>query len=262
MRPLISGFKNLTIGLLISLILSFCTDIPRDNLLDPKNPDSYRDQIIFIEAFVNTKNDELYNEYMISALKIIKERYPGKIHVANYHRSTTEYPDTTLAIPENENLYEQYIAKFDSKKGVPDVFINGTIDRIKGASSIEGAVERIEDAIQPLLIQNSFITVEPRVSRQDSTISLSAKIAKLGSESAEDLILRATLVETFDSEYLTRVVGHIGISNLIPNLEPGKQKEITLSDFNYDSDKELKVIFSVSTNQDLIIQQSIEVSVP
>ena len=261
MRPLISGFKNLAIGLLISLILSFCTDIPRDNLLDPKNSDSYRDQIIFIEAFVNTKNDELYNEYMISALKIIKERYPGKIHVANYHRNPPGLEDA-LANQKNENLYEQYIAKFDSKKGVPDVFINGTIDRIKGASSIEGAVERVEDAIQPLLIQNSFITIEPRVSRQGSNLSLSAKIAKLGSESAEDLILRAILVEQIDNVILTQVVRHMEKSNLIPSLEPGEQKEITLTDFDYETDKELKVIFSISTNQDLIIHQCIEVSVP
>ncbi len=262
MRPLISGFKNYSIGLLISLTLAFCSDIPRDNVLDPKNPDSYRDQNIFIEAFVNTVNDEMYNEYMISALKIIQERYPGKIHLANYHRSTTEYPDTTLSILGNENLYEQYIAKFDSKKGVPDVFINGTIERIKGASSIESAVERIDDAIQPLLIQNNIFTIEPNVSRQESLISLSAKIAKLGSESAEDLILRATVIEQIDTQYLTGVVRHVGISNLIPNLEPGEQKEITLTDFDYDSDNELKVIFSVSTNQDLIIHQSNKVSVP
>jgi hypothetical protein len=91
---------------------------------------------------------------------------------------------------------------------------------------------------------------------------LSAKIAKLGSELTEDLILRAILVEQIDTQYLSRVVRHIETSNLIPSLEPGEQKEITLSDFNYDSDKELKIIFSVSTNQDLIIQQSIEVSVP
>ncbi len=261
MRPLISGFKNLAIGLLISLIPSFCTDIPRDNLLDPKNPDSYRDQMIFIEAFVNTENDEMYNQYMISALKIIKERYPGKIHLANYHRNPPGLEDT-LANQKNENLYGQYIAKFDSKKGVPDVFINGTIDRIKGASSLESAVERVEDAIQPLLIQNSFITIEPTVSRQGSIISLSAKIAKLGSESAEDLILRATLVEQIDHGILTQVVHDMEKSNLIPSLEPGEQKEITLTEFNYDSEKELKVIFSVSTNQDLIIHQSVEVSVP
>jgi hypothetical protein len=171
MRPLISGFKNFTISLLIGLILSFCNDIPRDNVLDPKNPDSYRDQIIFLEAFVNTENDEMYNEFMISALKIIKERYPGKIQFANYHRNTTDFSDV-LANSQNENLYEQYIAKFDSKKGVPDVFINGTIERIKGASTIESAVERIDDAIQPLLIQNNFITIEPSVSQQNSTISL------------------------------------------------------------------------------------------
>ena len=42
------------------------------------------------------------------------------------------------------------IRDFDDLKGVPDVFINGASDRIKGASSAEAAIDRIDAAIEEL----------------------------------------------------------------------------------------------------------------
>ncbi|MCK4754801.1 MAG: hypothetical protein KAS58_06175, partial [Calditrichia bacterium] len=79
------------------VILISCKDIPRDNVLDPKNPDSYRAQVISLEAFVNTENDQMYNEYMLSALQTIVNRYPGKLILLQYHRKAISFPDS-LAI--------------------------------------------------------------------------------------------------------------------------------------------------------------------
>ena len=124
------------------------------------------------------------------------------------------------------HLYEQYINKFDGLKGVPDVFINGTVDRVKGASAVETAFTRINSALQPLLIENSFFTIEPNVSRNNTNLSISTKIARLGSESISDIRVRATITEQFDFGHLTRVVRHMENSNLIPRLQPGEQKEI------------------------------------
>jgi hypothetical protein len=178
-----------------------------------------------------------------------------------YHRNSTYFTDS-LAIPENELLYEQYLKKFDDLKGVPDVFINGTVDRIKGASSVEGAVERIDNAIQHLLIENAFFTIEPTVKRNNSSVSLSTKIARLGTELASDIIVRATVTERINSGIDSRVVRYMENSNLIPRIEPGEQREIKFSDLILDSNNNLYAVFTVTSNQNSIIHQSIEVPVP
>lgn len=261
MQRLRSGFKQYIIIGFVFVLLLACKDIPRDNILDPKNPDSYRPQIILLEAFVNTENDQSYNEDMLSALNTILDRYPGKIILSQYHRNTTSYTDA-LAIPENETLYEQYVHVYDDLKGVPDVFINGTVSRVKGASSIESAIERIDTVIQPFLIENTFFTIEPTVTSDNSKISISTKIARLGSESISDIIVRAIVTEQIDTGIYTRVVRAIENSNLIPRLEPGEQTEIKFSDVQINPDANLQVTFSVKSNQSLIVHQSIEVVVP
>ncbi len=101
------GFKLFLILYIVQAILISCNDIDRDNVLDPKNPESYRAQVISLEAFVNTENDQLFNEHMLQAMETILGRYPGKIILVQYHRNAIEFQDS-LSIPENENLYEQY----------------------------------------------------------------------------------------------------------------------------------------------------------
>jgi hypothetical protein len=260
MHRLQYGFKLFYILCISQVILVSCTDIDRDNVLDPKNPDSYRAQVISLEAFVNTENDQLYNEYMLQALETINDRYPGKIILMQYHRNATGFPDS-LTIPENENLYELYVNKFDDLKGVPDVFINGASYRIKGASSTETALARIDAAIQSLLIENTFFTIEPTITLNNSKMLISAKIARLGSESISDIIVRATVTEQIDSDFYTRVVRHMENSNLIPRLQPGEQKEIKFSDLVIDPEANLQVAFTVTSNQSMIIHQSEEVTV-
>ncbi len=261
MLRLLSIFRFVTVICVAIVYLIACKDIPRDNVLDPKNPDSYRAQVISLEAFVNTENSQDYNEYMLSALQTIVNRYPGKLILLQYHRNTSSDTDS-FAIPENESLYEQYVNKFDALKGVPDVFINGSVDRIKGASSIENAIERVDSAIQPLLIENTFFTIEPTVTRSNSKISIATIIARLGSESISDIIVRVTVTEQIDSGLYTRVVRHMENSNLIPRLQPGEQKEIKFSDVTIESGANLQVIFTVTSNQSLIVYQSVEVAVP
>jgi hypothetical protein len=111
------------------------------------------------------------------------------------------------------------------------------------------------------LIENSFFTIEPTVVKNNSKISLSTKIARLGSESISDIIVRATVTEQIDSGIYTRVVRHMETSNLIPRLQPGEQKEIKFSDVPMNSDAIIQVVFCVKSNQSLIVHQSIEVLV-
>lgn len=246
---------------LVFLVFS-CDDILRDNPLDPKNPNSYRPTTISIEAFVNTQNDDAFNQYMLSALSIIEQRYPGKVAIAHYHRNVGDtYPDS-LAIPANEILYTQYVNNFDGQKGVPDVFINGVAKRIKGASSAETALERLDNALQPMLVENSFYTIEPEVTKSGSKLIVSVVIARLGSELAEDILVRAILVDKRASEPGSPVVKQIEISNLIPSIEPGEQREIQFSDFYLIPGADLSMLFMISSSENYLVEQAIEVGVP
>ena len=112
------------------------------------------------------------------------------------------------------------------------------------------------------MIENTSFTIEPNVRRNNSNISISTKIARLGSESISDVVVRATLTEQIDSDLKSRVVRYIENSNLIPRLEPGEQKEIKFSDQTFSSSSELYVIFTVTSDQILNVHQSIEVVVP
>ena len=46
---------------LVFLFVISCSEIDRDNILDPKNPSSKRDKVLLLEAFVNTENPAPYN---------------------------------------------------------------------------------------------------------------------------------------------------------------------------------------------------------
>jgi len=254
-------FKYL-LGVLLTLFLIYaCKDIPRDNILDPKNPSSYRNWVISIEAFVNTQNDQFYNEYLIKALNELSQRYPETITIAHYHRNVASFLDS-LSIPDNEFIYEDYVNKFDSQKGVPDVFINGTLDRIKGSSTIESSIERIERVLLPLLKENSHFTIEPEVSTQGDRLSLNIKLARLGSIAADEIFVRVILVEQIDHNYLSRVVRSVQSSNIIPPLEPGEVKELKIDEIKINPESNQSLVIHVISNNNLIVKQSLEVSIP
>ncbi|MEJ2053421.1 MAG: hypothetical protein P8X42_05830, partial [Calditrichaceae bacterium] len=71
---------------IILALLAACSDIERDNLLDPKNPDSYSDTPILIEAFVNTSFE--YDAAALVALDQIQAQLGDNtdIEIVEYHR--------------------------------------------------------------------------------------------------------------------------------------------------------------------------------
>ena len=250
--------------LLIPILLFFysCDDITRDNILDPKNPDSYRQFIITVDAFVNTNNSLPYNEYLLSALDQLEINYPNRISIAEYHRNAGGIDDT-LEVNEIEPLYNLYLNGVNSSiKGVPDVFINGIAARVQGASSAANALFRLEEAIVPLLSENSFFTIEPKLKWENNTLNISAKIARLGSSSANDIIVKAVIVEMIDQLYHKRVVRKIIRSNEFSNFGHGEQEDVELDPYPGDVNADLNVILSVTSKDELTVHQSIEVTVP
>lgn len=247
-------------NLLISIFLwMMCKDIPRDNLLDPKNPNSSQSSTVLLEAFVNTNNPYSYNQWALQALDSIKVIYSDKILIAEYHRDTDQYTDP-YSKEIFEPLYEKYIENSQLKlKGVPDIFINGTTKRVQGAASVSGVTTRLNLILSELVILNNHFTLEPAEININSTdLTASCKIACLGNQSAENLLLRMILIQKVNSHELKRVVSDLEKSIIISRLEAG---EITSINFNpiRISQRPDKIIFSLTSSDELTVYQNIKV---
>ena len=86
-------FRNILLLIASFFIFNVCQDIPRDNVLDPKNPESSTRQIITVEAFVNTNNELSYNQNMLNALDLLDEKYPDKLSIMQYHTFKNLFAD-------------------------------------------------------------------------------------------------------------------------------------------------------------------------
>ena len=179
----------------MALLLISCKDIPRDNLLDPQNPDSYQGSTILLEAFVNTNNPYNYNQWALQALDSIAEIYGSRVVIAEYHRNTSQYTDP-LADPLFELLYDKYVQNSASPvKGVPDVFINGTGNRVQGASSVSSVLSRLNAALVDQVILENQYTLQPgEIKINGSEVNASCTIARLGNRSSENLLLKMILL--------------------------------------------------------------------
>jgi hypothetical protein len=255
-------FKWSLISLFGCLTIISCDDIPRDNPLDPKNPSSYRSQIVFVEAFVNTNEvlaDSLpFSQFMLSALSQFINRHKDRVVIAEYHRGS--FPDS-LSRSEFDLLYDKYVDALGSPvKGVPDIFMNSTLARVTGASSIENALTRLETAYEPFATAVSEYTLEPEVKKTDNQVEIKVTIAKLGDSDAEDVVLKAALIEDLGSTYLRRVARKIWDPEIIPSLPNGETKTLTFSAIPIKQNADRAVIISLSSEDELEIFQAIEVS--
>ena len=256
-------FKYLKYLLLLSVIIYSCDDIERDNILDPKNPSSHRPHVISVEAFVNT-NDSLpynYNIFLLEALDQLETIYMGKITIAEYHRKiNNDYPDGYDS-NDNEILYNTYFQGINSGiKGVPDVFVNGIESRVQGASSAASVLFRLQEVLNPMVSQNSYFTIEPLITQDGNDHIISAKIARLGSTDAEHIIMKAVIISKYDNGLHERVVTEYLKSQEIENISNGEIKEINIGETPI-SQLESKVIFMITSEDELQVFQSLSVSI-
>lgn len=195
-------------------ILSGCQDLDRENPLDPKNPQSSRQPVFLIEAFINTSSqleaeNTFYNTWAVHALDSLHDLYGGQLIIAEYHRAVTDpkYADE-FALPDRyEALYTRYVnANGTGGKGVPDIFINGAVDRIQGAHSASSVYDRMNEILSGKMSEEGLFTLEPVVTVSGGDIRVSCKIARLGNRPEQALRLRLVFVKDFSHPLLKRVV--------------------------------------------------------
>jgi hypothetical protein len=243
--------------LLLSLTLFVeCGDIPRDNPLDPKNTSSVRAFTVMIEAFVNTDNPSQYNQYMLAALDSLIRLYPNQINVVEYHRNTQTSP-SNYHLDKNEILYQNYLNGLGSSLvGVPDVFFNGISQRVQGASGVETALFRLQQALSSEIIRNSHYTLEISYRIQNSKIIPEVTLARLGSESASNFLIKAILISDQGDHYHKRVVGDYVKSTVISTLSYGDQQTITLPEMDFNPSLPGQLVFYICDSNESLIYQS------
>lgn len=223
------------------VLLFMACNIQRDNILDPKNEDSYQSQKLLIEAFVNTDNDFQYNDYMLAALDSLAMLYEDRVEVLEYHRNTLN-DSSQFHQNISDIIYGQYVESIGGFKGVPHVFLNGVVENIQGASSIQSALFRMQAVIDPHLSDNSEYTIEVGFKRNGNLVTPEVKLARLGNQSASQLKVRAVLAAHIQNPYHKRVVVASVKSNEIPKISEGQVHELTLSSMTFNGVQSLKLI--------------------
>ncbi len=245
------------------LLFGACDDIVRDNVLDPKNPNSFRPQVVTVEAFVNTGHPSPYSGYLLAALDSLQTMFGARIVIAEHHRPVTgnTYNDN-LVLDDSELLYDKYFtAVNEGNKGIPDVYINGIGERIQGASSVSSVLFRLQNVLQPLISENSSFTIEPDVSRSGNDIILKSTVARLGSDSAINFKLRAMLLEDIDGDSNKRVVRKIIYSNIVPQLSAGEVTSVYIGTVSENYQGKLTALFFLTSQNDTEVYQAIAESV-
>lgn len=239
----------------VVLLAGLACDIPRDNPLDPKNPDASRPKNVLIEAFVNLHNGLPYDGYMIDALDSLEAQYTDRIIIVEYHRNVPN-SQTPYHRAENEILYEKYINVFpSSQKGVPDVFINGTEGRIQGASSVASAFYRLQEAVlsRASCLSQFFVQIETVTTGNQVTPKII--IAKLGKSDSENLLIKSILISRISLPYYGRVVTSDAKRTLIPRLHGGETQTIQLPAMQADFSVPTELVVILTDQDERMVMQ-------
>lgn len=248
-------FKKILSWILPALLLACGCDLLRDNPLDPKNPESARLRKTMIEAFVNMETGSPYDAFMTAALDTLARLYPDEVAVAEYYRNVQNFR-TPHHLSGNEILYDLYLGTMNTgAKGVPDVFINGTAARIQGASSVETALFRLQQIIQPLISEMTYFSVELSCTILNNQIVPEISLARLGESDAENLLVKVVLTSKIDALH-RRVVKASVKSQRIVRLNHGKIQKISLSPMQAVLSGENELIAQVCNQEETVIYQS------
>jgi len=253
------AFK-LIFSLILVLFLSACKDIARDNVLDPKNPDSFSKQVILIEAFVNNTHPAAkdYSSWVVQGLTSLSATYGEDVVIAEYHRDLDGYDDQYNDNSTNQkftNLHEKYVGTNPSiPRAIPDVFINGYENRISGAANANSVNVHASGVVENLLSQKNYYRIEPVIENSGGNLSISCRIARLGNESAEGLKVRVIFIKDHQQQNLNRTVMDITLAEQLPDIENGGYEEIDLGSFTLESSPTSVVTVLLSDDERTVLQ--------
>ena len=212
--------------LLLSILYLHCDDLDRNNILDPKNPNSFLDRTILAEIFINDSTGYEFTEYALTALNNIsqKDEYKEKIFIIEYHLANDGWNDLFANFEFNQRYYE-YVPN-SSDRWLPDVMFNGLLDRVQGAS-VESIESRYLSSINKLTGDKSYFGFETEAQISGNNINLDVSVIRYGSDSKSDCTLNVVIYEDIGTNNHRHVVRKILQRQTINNIKPGESKSFS-----------------------------------
>lgn len=253
--------------ILIILFVAACDDIPRDNVLDPKNPQSHNDPVVLIEAFLNSANPYPYSRWAIQSLNALKQTYGDQIVIVEYHRDLTVNDTLTYDDPYNDTVSNNYFSLLQDKyvaadntvpKGVPDVFANGAATRISGTSGPASVRERLNPLIGEMLTEKNYYKIDPAVDVQQEQLVISCRVAALGNRSASNVRMRVILLKELQTSEANRIAVNLTWpARVVPQIKQGDYVDLDLGSYPWDGGVS-SVVFALTTEDELTVLQTTE----
>ncbi len=221
--------KNWRRTIFLFLIFVFsCADLERDNILDPKNPNSKVERINLAEIFVNDSTGYPYCEHALQALDEIRdmEQYNDNLLVLEYHVESEKWNDP-FEIEGALQRYHRYVAD-PTSRGIPDVFFNGAENRVQGATS-ENVKNRYLETLGNFTETDAFFRLEGVKTIENDELQLDLQVARLGDRDAKDVLLQAIIIENLGVPLHRSVVRKILSPITISELTGGTVRSFTFS---------------------------------
>ena len=246
------------------ILVQSCDDIPRDNLLDPKNSDGHTEAVVLIETFVNTSADIPfdYNYWALAGLENVQSFYPDEVIVVEYHRDVQTYDDDFNTIDSNiryTQLHQAYTFGEVIPMGVPDIFINGSDNRISGASAAAVVEEKVRSVAADILNDENYFKIEIETEMIGaSSIKVSAQIAAMGNKSASDISARLIFLKDYQDFYHKRVVLDLVDNEPLEDIDKGSYIEKEFDSVNLSDTPDRVVLAILSEDGTEVLQSAIK----
>ncbi len=243
-------------------LLTGCTDIPRDNPLDPKNSAGNTEPLVLVEAFVNTAENipGSYNDWALQGLAQVKSLYPNDALFVEYHRDLTGYDDslnTPITSDHYKSLQQKYAAANPAvPMGVPDIYVNGAAVRISGASDVATVAQQLREGIDSYLSEKNYVKIEAQPEWVDNRqLMLHCTFAMLGNRSSSHKKVRIILMRA------SAVAEDVNLNETLPDLSAGGVVQQDFGPFAV-TEQTRQIIVSVVSDDDLTVFQSVLKDVP
>lgn len=206
------------------LLLAACEDLERNNPLDPQNPSSERRRVVFVEAFVN--NAAPFSGFALAALDSLAAMFPRQqVVIVEHHLPSAKFVDIA-ALPESAVRYQMHTT---DNPAVPDIFLNGSQNRVQGASSASAALFRYRNALQAEIDKVAHFTVEAKKTITANQVDVDVTIARLGKDSFSQFAVTVMIIEDLGSAGHHHVVRKVLLPESFSGIAAGERKSAQLT---------------------------------
>lgn len=240
-------------GLLL-ITMSGCTDLARDNSLDPKNSGAEADQIAVAENFImhytNVDSIPAVIQNSQDALYELKGDYGSKLLILEYHTipSNVALHDTFSSADIELRYNNEY--RGSTPRGFPHVFFNGKQTWIQGASSQATAKDRYKIILDSLTLKKVKLYCEGSIRIDGDSLTVYGQIARYGESEIQNLLIEMVVLED-RGDYLHYVVRDQLLSQILTSIAPKSIQELEKRSFKIPTgynENNLAVVILVKDN--------------